>query len=131
MLERAEHVIEDLGNRYLGWLGDDVGQLAMLVAQARKDAKQRAELLDKLSFVANDMKGQGATFGFPLVTMVCQSICDFLNRADRTSPITVEVVGIHVDSLKIMLRDRVAGDGGPIGQQLVEALSLLVDKVSK
>lgn len=130
MLEQADKVIDGLGGQFLDWVREDVDQLASALARAVSAPPMRGKILERISFIANDIKGQGTTFGYPLITEVCQSLCWFIGGADPDDPVTLGVVTAHIDSLKLIVREKMAGDGGDAGRQLIAALELAVQKVS-
>src|SRR5215470_16107418 len=81
-LKRAEAAVADLAKDYAAWALADVAKARKALARANDDPAKRAQQVEALFRVAHDLKGQGASFGFALVTKIGQSLCT-LTR-DRT-----------------------------------------------
>lgn len=71
-MRRAEAAVAAMREDYLAWLRRDVARLDAMLAQAQRagDAADFAGMLR----IAHDMRGQGGTFGFPLVSEVAASL---------------------------------------------------------
>lgn len=136
LIARAEAAIHDMADDYLGWVMDDLTTLEAKVAEfvAAPDAARRAEALSAVYGVAHDIKGQGSTFEFALVTGVAGSLCRYLERTDElrkaANGITAdqEIVAAHVAALRAVIRHGVKGDGGALGQQVMDGLAKAVER---
>ncbi|MGH6915865.1 MAG: Hpt domain-containing protein, partial [Geminicoccales bacterium] len=100
MFKRARKVIDKLSTHYLEWADEDIDELAAELAGARADPADREAHIDRIFFIAHDMKGQGATFGYPLITEICKSLCYFLSNVDHNSRLALDVVAVHVAALR-------------------------------
>src|SRR6185437_7168435 len=71
-IKRAETAMESLKSNFAEWASDDVRRLAEARERFAKqpDKDSRAALLR----AAHDMKGQAATFDFPLIARVAGSL---------------------------------------------------------
>ncbi len=72
-------------------------------AAAVDDADRWREALPVLKREAHDMKGQAATFGYPLVSSVAQSVCRLLEHASAAQPDYAPTVRAHMDVLEHLL----------------------------
>ena len=77
----------------------------------------------------HNMKGQGGSFGYPLITAVCSSVYPLIQPELRQSPAQIALVKTHLDALRLILQRRIAGDGGEIGAALVTRLEGLARRV--
>ncbi len=103
-LKRAEKAIEDLKEEFVEWINVDVGKLAT----ARDLYAQNHDMsgLKSIYRAAHDLKGQGTTFDFPLVTRIASSLCDLTECEDGREP-PVNLVDAHVDAIKIVVRQNI------------------------
>jgi hypothetical protein len=136
LIARAEAALQDMAEDYLGWVADD---LALLEAKAADfavstaDPSQRLEALTAVYGVAHDIKGQGATFNFALVTGIAGSLCRYLERtaeiggAGHPTAADPEIVAAHVAALRAVIRNGIKGDGGPLGQDVAAGLARAVE----
>jgi hypothetical protein len=77
------------------------------------------------------MKGQGGSFGYPLMTAVGNSLCRFLEKVDKLPDSALEVVAVHVDTMRVVISNKMEGEGGKMGDRLLNGLDLVVNKVLK
>jgi hypothetical protein len=73
------------------------------------------------------MKGQGSSFGYPLVTRFSQSLCKLLAPGREIGDPGIKIAQAHLDALKLVLDQRIAGKGGEIGEKLAARLEGLVN----
>jgi len=117
-LANAEAAVARLAAAYLSWAEADIR--ALTACFARLEAASSPDTLAELFAVAHDMKGQGATFGYPLVTRIAQALC----RRIEQDPDAVAAIGAHVAALARVVGDRLMDDGGEVGRRLLEDLGL-------
>lgn len=80
--------------------------------------------------VAHDLKGQGTTFGFPLVTQIAGLLCDFIRSIKSfSSEDSVSVVRAHLSALQLVLKQNIKGEGDEAARQLVDKLALAATRV--
>lgn len=128
-IAKAEAAVAQLADSYLDWALNDLATLQAQLEAARADEPHRRKRVEELFQTAHDMKGQGSTFGYPLVTQVAKHLCHYVEgHLDRNGLPDLAVVAAHVDALTVILRQRVSGDGGETGQLLVRELETLVKR---
>ena len=134
--EELERRLADADRKIIGaslgftdWASTDISEaLASLEKFAGGgDAEEAISLIFR---VAHDLKGQGTTFGYPLVTQIAGSLCDFIRTVKSPPPDdVVSVVRAHLTALNLVLKQNIKGNGDAAVQQLVEKLSLAVERV--
>jgi len=126
---RAEAALAEMHDDYTIWVDQDLRSLKRSLAAARSDPAQCRQHLEALYRTIHDMKGQGQTFGYPLVTEIGESLCRFLDKVDGVGDIEFAVIESHVGALSAVIVNRVEGDGGDIGRQVTLGLRAAVDKL--
>jgi chemotaxis protein histidine kinase CheA len=126
-LTRADETLKAMSGSFEQWLEADVQKLQAARTAAEQGA-WRDDRLAALFAAAHDLKGMGATYGYPLVTQLCASLCRLIEteagkRAARANP---ELAAAHVDAVRAAVRDRIATTGHPLGRALVAALEAQV-----
>ncbi|MGB0671252.1 MAG: Hpt domain-containing protein [Rhodospirillales bacterium] len=131
-LAKAENVIASLSDNYLEWVQEDLVRLSKAV-EGLKAAPSDSEALDKVFQVAHDMKGQGGSFGYDLITIIGNSLCRFIEGLEGkgVSGGQLEVINIHLQTMKIVIANRMKGDGGSEGIKVLKGIELVVSKVAK
>jgi hypothetical protein len=120
-MAQAKAVVEARAQQYPATVLVDVGLMEHALAAADGDPEQCAAHLQHLSGIAHDMSGQGATYGYPLITKMAASLVEF-SRSCAGSDEDREVIGIHLQALRAVAEGDLTGDGGPAGRELVDAL---------
>ena len=72
--------------------------------------------------IVHNLKGQGASFGYPLITSIGQSLLDFLRGLEQADGRAMKVAIAHVHALRTVLEKDIAGTGGSRGESLVKRL---------
>lgn len=126
-LARAEAVIADLADDYLEWVQEDLARIDE--AYAALKASPNKETLDKVFQIAHDMKGQGGSFGFDLMTAVGNQLCRLSERVGKIGPREVEMVRVHIDAMKVIIASKMKGDGGAAGGAILDGLAAMVAKI--
>lgn len=130
-LEKAESLIAGLQDSYLEWVESDLEKLQVAyraVAEAAPEDRRKA--LNAVFEVAHDVKGQGGSFNYHLMTHIGNSLCRFIEALpDQVSKGQVEAVKVHIDSMRLVIAQRLEGDGGKAGSNLVRGLDAVINKV--
>lgn len=122
MLAAARAVVESLHEDFNAALQSAIDELTRqrdLLMQADCDIDQAMKDVYR---VAHEVKGQGRTFGFDLVTSIAQSLCALIERVDRNHPKLAASLNTHIDALRLVIKRRIKGDGGEVGAELVKSL---------
>ncbi len=129
-LERADAVIADLADDYLTWAEEDLTNLQAALAKLKAtEGDNRAEVA-AIFQIAHDVKGQGGSFGYQLMTEIGHHLCRFLESLETANPAEIGVIGVHIDALRLVIANKMKGDGGAAGEALYKGLELVVAKVS-
>jgi HPt (histidine-containing phosphotransfer) domain-containing protein len=126
VLERAEQAVAAMAHSYLEWAAKDVGRLQAAVGTARPLGE--AASLEELRAIAHEVRGQGGSFGFPLISRVATSLYRLLRESEHLSAEGFDIVEAHVEALRAVVAQRVKGDGGSTGQQLAGELEAMVER---
>ena len=118
-LARAEAALANLSDRYLEWAEADLIRLEANLQDIFDRPKDRPELLERLFGIAHDMKGQGGTFGYPLVSHLGNRLCRLVEATSTPSPEELERISRLVGAMGTVVRNRLAGDGGDEGRRLL------------
>jgi len=121
-LARAEEATTALRANYTEWARIDVDHTQALLDGAKRDAEGRRAQLDLLYAAMHNIKGQGSSFGYPLVTRIGQSLCRLVAPGLTVDEAGLKIVQAHLDALKLVLAQKIAGKGGEVGDKLAAKL---------
>ena len=120
-IERAEAALQAMAEIFESWIDEEVA----LLSEARAALKANGvslDTIDALSRKAHDLKGQGTTLNFPLVTTIADLLCKLCEDLPSPDELPVPLVDAHVDAVRAIVRDGIKGEGDATGQALVGEL---------
>lgn len=120
VLAKAEAALAGLGERYLGWAEADCRRLRACFDEIVAAGEEGGALLPHLFTISHDMKGQAATFGYPLVSELGNRLCRRIETEPSLSPATLDGLGRLVDGICRVIAERLEGDGGEAGRRLLD-----------
>ena len=130
MLAKANATIDKMTQDFPNWASKDVDKLDALLAQVASGDADPAMIKDVYK-LAHDMRGQGGSFGYPVVTGVAGSFCKFVNSLDEIDQGAIEILQAHVKALRAVLQNKIAGDGGPVGAKIQDGLDRAVARYNE
>lgn len=113
LLARAEAALETLRGDYPRWLNADLDKARRLLTQATPP--DHAQLYT----IIHDIKGQAATFGFPLVGDIAAALCEGLRSQ---APPEAGRINAMLDAMARIVALGLSGDGGAMGRQILASL---------
>jgi len=130
ILEKAEEKLERKKLDFADWALKYLSELSNLCADALMKPGRRSAHFEKIHLLAHELRGQGGTFGYPLITHVAKMLYEITHEHCREDDNAVEIVKAHIDTMRVVIRDRVSGDGGAIGKELIAGIQQAIDKNS-
>jgi hypothetical protein len=122
--EAAAETIAALTAAYPRRALDDVEELCVQLSSLTELRPPRDDpAWQGLYGTAHDMKGQGGSFGYPLITDIAASMCAFIQRIDRIDDRALGLLKAHISAMRAVLGQRISGRGGDLGEQLVLGLA--------
>lgn len=111
IMRRAEEAVAALQTRYLSVARSDLARLDEAARRLREPGEDCAAALHDLHRAAHDMKGQGATFNYPLVTEIAASLCRLVKGRTSSFDGLSQLVDSHIAALRIVLDHEMSGEG--------------------
>lgn len=123
VLARADKLIAALQGEFAAGTEIRIQKLADVYQQWRLPETREAAIRD-FRRLAHDLKGEAGTFGYDLITDIADLFGDYL-RETPTGRQTAEAVKSYVDTFQMVWSQRITGDGGEAGRQMIAGLSKL------
>jgi|SRR5215470_4695428 len=124
---RAEEALDNLASEFPAWMNQECEQLDE-VRQKVKAEGFAEETRDTLFRSAHDIKGEAATFGFPLAAPPADSLCRLIEHTPDMARIPMELVDQHVDAIRAIVREGARPDIADIAQTLTRRLREVTDE---
>lgn len=124
---RAEAAMEALKTEFAAWAMDDVRKLvaAREAFADRPNPETRAGVLR----AAHDMKGQAATFNYPLIARVAGSLSHLIHDLPANAVVPLALVDAHVNAIHVIYRDKVMDMSNKVAVALSEELEARVAEI--
>ena len=122
----AQAAVAGLSDKYIGWVNDDLKRLDAAIAGVTDG--DNADALREVYGVAHDIKGQGSTFGYHLITDIGQLLCRYTERAIEHKKVERAVIDAHVEALRTVVDNRIQGPAGELGREIIDALKGVAER---
>lgn len=123
-IRRAEQAMEEIKSEFAQWAAADLEKL--VAARARYAEAPGAEARAALLRAAHDMKGQAATFNYPLIAQVSGSLAKLLLGWPESRDLPLALVDAHVDAVHVIYRDKVMDESNTLALALAGELDAQV-----
>jgi chemotaxis protein histidine kinase CheA len=126
-LRRAEQAMEELKSEFADWLADDLQVLVAARADyaQQPDAQMRAALLR----AAHDLKGQAATFSYPLISRVAGSLSKLIGELPEATALPLSLIDAHVNAILVIHKQAMQDNADDIALALCKELDARVDEL--
>jgi HPt (histidine-containing phosphotransfer) domain-containing protein len=101
---RAEQALADLSTEFTGWMKSECDRLVDAHAAIVRDgltASNREEFFR----AAHDIKGDAATFGYPIAAAAAESLCRIIEHAPDLEKVPDSLIAHHVNAVSAIIRD--------------------------
>ena len=120
-IAKAEAALKSLSGNFTQWLNDEIAKLEAARQTVRAEGITD-ENMESLYLRAHDLKGLGATYGFPLITRIAGLLCRLIDDKSKRHMAPMALIDAHIDAIKAAARDDIKTEDHPIGKILVQEL---------
>lgn len=120
-IAKAEAALKSLSGNFTQWLNDEITKLEGARQTVRTEGAT-PENMESLYLRAHDLKGLGATYGFPLITRIAGLLCRLIDDKAKRLQAPMPLIDAHIDAIKAAARDEIKTEEHPVGQALVREL---------
>jgi HPt (histidine-containing phosphotransfer) domain-containing protein len=107
---RAEAALAQLSGEFAAWMQAECDRLDAARRRVAQHGPADSAKQD-LFRAAHDIKGQAATFGFPLAADAAESLCRLIEHTPEFARVPPQLIDQHVDGVRAIIREDVrAGD---------------------
>jgi hypothetical protein len=130
MLRAAEDVVNAHTTMFTSQCKADIDHLAEIVSKMDSNPDIQAKSMTEIYQVSHNIKGQGGTFGYHLITDIAASLCAYTEHLESCDGTALALIRAHIDAIRAVISGDMVGDGGEIGQAISSSLGLAVTKLS-
>lgn len=121
-LEAAEQAVAELAANFTVWVKEDIERMAGVLERAKAAPGNNSAEIEEIFGIAHNIKGQAGSFGYDLMTRIGGMLCHQVRDIGAADEARLKVIDGYILSLLFIVDRRVEGDGGEVGQKLVEKL---------
>ncbi|HEX6980531.1 MAG TPA: response regulator [Alphaproteobacteria bacterium] len=75
--------------------------------------------------IAHEIKGQGGTFGYTLLSRLADILCRYIRTVENVDTRAIAIMQAMVDAITTVISQRLEGDGGEVGREILRGLHQL------
>jgi chemotaxis protein histidine kinase CheA len=124
-IARAEKALAELATEFSAWMRNEI----RVLDAAREILRERGisdDTFAALFRAAHDIKGEAATFGYPLAGLIAGSLCRLMDETTDPATLPLLIVDQHVDAIRAIVREDVKGEEDETARALAVRLDQLV-----
>ncbi len=126
MADAAGAALAGMGEEFAAGAQVDASTLKshLMQAQNARDDEDFIQGITVAFGIAHDLKGQGSTFGYNLVTDIAGHLCTLTRPQNNPSRESLPAMLACAQALYEILANRTEGDGGVIGARMLTDLGI-------
>lgn len=129
LIKKADEAVKEHQSKvdYKKIANASLDKLNGLMRQFLADPPGQAATGHQIYELCHDLKGEGASFGYPAVSRCADLICRVMDAQTQRNQRFLEIVKLEVDSIRAMIRFDVKGNPRGLALEIIDALEFLVD----
>jgi hypothetical protein len=129
LIKKADAAVKEHQGRidYKTIAGLSLDKLHQLLHQFIAEPSSQPAISRQIFELCHDLRGEGASFGYPAVSRCADLICRVVDRQVQPDRRFLEIVRIEVESIRAMIRYDVKGNPRGLALEIIDALEFLVD----
>jgi len=125
-----QDIVANLAGPFLKSVGDELPEMEELLSEFSVGDSRDGKVVLAFRRHIHDLRGMGATFGYPLVTEIANQIHGIIHHFPSTTPEQIDAVRVHVDAFKLVVTEDLEGGGGERGYEIMDGLRKVFSKIT-
>jgi hypothetical protein len=126
MIAKAEAALDRLAAEYPRHAHRDISDMHRFAGLMASDLTNRRHHYNEILRIAHDVRGQGALFGYPLLTRYAASLCRATRLLEDDDAAIMGIVQVHIAAMQAVLQRGAMNLGNRTAQAVAAGLELLV-----
>ena len=122
--KKARQLINSLTNSFVLEANEFLSEMQRLLQEASlAEKKERAFILKNRFFsLAHDLKGQGSTYGYDMITLLSEHICEFVRNKSFFTQKEIDLFVLDVEDMKKVLLQPPHGLSSSLKKEIINRL---------
>ncbi len=129
LLASADSMLSSMKEDFDALVDKALADLPAIYSQQWQVPASRKQAIVAFSRTANTLKGKSGSFGFGLLGTVADLFRDYLTDVPPEQQKAAAILN-YIDTLNVVWKHKISGDGGEIGRQIVADLTKLNEQGS-
>lgn len=129
LLKKADALVAGLQGEFEMSADGNIKKLSALYVTLYQPRNTREDGVIELRKICHTLKGEAGSFGYGLISQIADLFGNYLRETGIESQ-KPEAVKSYIDTFQLVWAQKIKGDGGEIGRQLVLSLMKLNEKLS-
>ena len=122
IVANAEAALDDMKVEFEVWIRDDLQALRDALTALRETTAADPAILARIKTLSHEIKGQGATYGYPLLTIVGDLLHGFIECDPEVAAKHLSLLDAHVDFMTLVLAQEIRDEGDARVRKILAAL---------
>ena len=128
IVAQAEAALDDMRDEYEGWIREYLASIGKALEEARASHPPNPEAIARIRKISHEIKGQGETFGYPLLTQAGHMLHHLIDKDERVASRNLPLIAAYIDFMNLVVKNEVHDMGGLEEAQLLSALETATKK---
>lgn len=128
-IKECEAIIERANDNFLKDALDTWQSIIHDFATISDSSDDNLSAIKKIAEHATEVKGKLDAVGYGLGMKIAKSLHDFAEN-DSVPQKHMVIYGKHIDAMNTVIRSNLKGDGGAMGNEIMQALAALIKKLA-
>lgn len=122
LIKAAEDKIAEMEGDYSDWVAETIDELHQAHHRAVEEPDNAVGQMRIINRIAHELRGQGGIFGYPLMTQFGKSLYDVTGDDAKITSQLLDLIDAHIKLIRVVTKQKIKGDGGDIGKELMGSL---------
>ncbi len=106
---QAHRAVQAMTGDFVGQARAHVASLKVAVDRAAADGGLKVDSVQLIYDKTHELRGEGGSFGFPLITSIGALLCGYIDRAGSPDAAELDVVSAHIDAMNAIIASGTTG----------------------
>lgn len=128
LLEKAEAAIQVMESDFPELARQYLDELKAHFESAKADPSGSKQEIRAILTLVMDLKGEAGSYGYQMISEIGELLRRYTQNLEALGARDLQVIPAHIQALEVVLRDKIKGDGGKVGRQIVANLQKLASQ---
>lgn len=128
VIQRAQSLVNSMSGEFEQRAAEEAVEILRLADVASKESDEDSVV--EIFRIGHEMKGQGGTFGYPLISKIGGSLCRYIEAVANNATVDLDIVRSHGAAIRAVAINKVTGEGGALENELIGELNRLVKQAA-